>query len=486
MNLSIGALFRIVSYVSRNPDVALNLAGPITAMNLLFGGFLITSQKIPNFLIEFFWISPFSWGLRSNALNEFKSQRYDFLGAQGGDTYLNAWQISTNSGYKWGGIGYLLGLFCVLICLSATALKYKRSGITTGTRREHAEEGLTQDETGSFIEPFTDTTSAAAADAGNTDTAALVGAGQQQQCQRVAPAAPDVVLGMKTSSMLLARAAADALEASRELAFTRMDLSFTDLKYTVQVKGEDGKLKDRVLLNSVNGFAKAGELTALMGSSGAGKSQKFCNTRAHAQRAAGSEHAAVVDACSLLFFLSLACFPFLCPSLIATLMDVLAGRKTSGIVTGSILVNGHPQSFPAFNRLMGFAEQEDIHVGMHTVREAIEFSAALRLDRSVSKEARERFVEHILDELELVGIADRIIGDGNIEGLSPGELKRVTIGVELAANPTFLFLSVAFAFSFFIEQRACCFVVAHPQCQISSPAHSVFFFLCLCACAAWN
>jgi ABC-type multidrug transport system ATPase subunit len=121
-------------------------------------------------------------------------------------------------------------------------------------------------------------------------------------------------------------------------------------------------------------------------------------------------------------------------------MDVIAGRKTAGKVEGSIRVNGHPQSFPSFNRLMGYVEQTDIHVGMHTVREAIEFSAKLRLPSGVTDEARGHFVEHLLDELELRPLADRIIGDANVEGLSPGELKRLTIAVEMAANPTFLFL----------------------------------------------
>jgi ABC-type multidrug transport system ATPase subunit len=84
----------------------------------------------------------------------------------------------------------------------------------------------------------------------------------------------------------------------------------------------------------------------------------------------------------------------------------------------------------------------DVHVSMHTVREAVDFSAQLRLASSVSAEVRSTFVEEILQDLELLDIADRLIGDVDGDGdcLSSGELKRVTIGVELAANPTFLFL----------------------------------------------
>jgi ABC-type multidrug transport system ATPase subunit len=123
-----------------------------------------------------------------------------------------------------------------------------------------------------------------------------------------------------------------------------------------------------------------------------------------------------------------------------TLMDVIAGRKNTGKIEGEIFVDGHPQTFPSFARLNGYCEQTDVHLGTDTVREAIEFSARLRLPADVTTEARAHFVDQILADLELTDIAHRLIGDANIVGLSPGQLKRVTIGVELAANPTFLFL----------------------------------------------
>jgi len=376
VNLAMSGVFRTVAYTARNPDIALNLAGPLTAICLLFGGFLITADLIPDWLIWVYYLSPFSWGLRSGALNEFHSERYNSVLPDGGNTYLRVWQIDTNDQYKWSGIGYLLGLFIVAICASAAALAYKRSWLTVGTRREHTEEGHAHDDTGS-------TASAATLDA--------------IQRQRQLPGGGDVRIGMKTSSMIRAADAQQALEDTHELHFQRMDISFADLTYTVQMPDEEhkGKTKDRKLLQGVSGYAKAGELTALMGSSGAGKT---------------------------------------------TLMDVIAGRKTSGKIEGDIRINGQPQVFPAFNRLMGYVEQTDIHVGMHTVREAIEFSARLRLPSTVSAESRAHFVDLILDDLELQPLAGRIIGDENVEGLSPGELKRLTIGVELAANPTFLFL----------------------------------------------
>jgi hypothetical protein len=70
-------------------------------------------------------------------------------------------------------------------------------------------------------------------------------------------------------------AAVNSNAAGDAIPFTSLDLSWSDLRYTVQVDAEDeqGKKikKDRVLLAGINGFAAAGQLTALMGSSGAGQ-----------------------------------------------------------------------------------------------------------------------------------------------------------------------------------------------------------------------
>ena len=45
-----------------------------------------------------------------------------------------------------------------------------------------------------------------------------------------------------------------------------------------------------------------------------------------------------------------------------------------------------------------------------------------------------------MEILELTELRDRILGDPDNVSLSPGQLKRVTIGVELVANPSILFL----------------------------------------------
>ena len=68
------------------------------------------------------------------------------------------------------------------------------------------------------------------------------------------------------------------------------------------------------------------------------------------------------------------------------------------------------------------------------------FSAKLRLPQSVPTATREAFVDELIDLLELTAVKDRIVGNENYVGLSPGQLKLLTIGVELVSNPSILFL----------------------------------------------
>lgn len=68
-----------------------------------------------------------------------------------------------------------------------------------------------------------------------------------------------------------------------------------------------------------------------------------------------------------------------------------------------------------------------------TIREAFEFSAILRQDRSVSRADKIAYVEKILDLLELRDMQDALIRSLGVE-----QRKRVTIGVELAAKPNLL------------------------------------------------
>ncbi|KAJ5747534.1 uncharacterized protein N7511_009230 [Penicillium nucicola] len=147
------------------------------------------------------------------------------------------------------------------------------------------------------------------------------------------------------------------------------------------------------LLNQVFGYVKPGNLVALMGCSGAGKT---------------------------------------------TLLDVLAQRKDSGEITGSILVDGKPQNI-SFQRTTGYCEQLDVHESSATVKEALIFSALLRQPSEVPKQEKIDYVDKIIDLLELGDISEALIGVPGA-GLSIEQRKRVTLGVELVAKPSLLLL----------------------------------------------
>ena len=53
-------------------------------------------------------------------------------------------------------------------------------------------------------------------------------------------------------------------------------------------------------------------------------------------------------------------------------------------MTGQILVNGHPKDQRTWSRVVGYCEQNDIHSPSATVKEALVFSARLRLPATIS------------------------------------------------------------------------------------------------------
>ncbi|KAE8190687.1 hypothetical protein CF336_g5197, partial [Tilletia laevis] len=187
----------------------------------------------------------------------------------------------------------------------------------------------------------------------------------------------------KLNERLAERADRSKPREERPLDVKSQPFTWEKLCYTVPVPGGH-----RQLLDNVDGFCVPGTLTALMGASGAGKT---------------------------------------------TLLDVLADRKSIGVISGDRLISAKPID-KAFQRGCGYAEQQDIHEFTTTVREALRFSAYLRQPVHVSKEEKDAYVEEIIELLELQDLAEAMVGVPEF-GLSVGDRKRVTIGVELAAKP---------------------------------------------------
>ncbi|KAH9766498.1 ABC transporter G family member 37 [Citrus sinensis] len=191
------------------------------------------------------------------------------------------------------------------------------------------------------------------------------------------------------------------------LPFEQLTMAFKDVRYFVDtppaMRKQGFNEKKLQLLHDITGAFRPGILTALMGVSGAGKT---------------------------------------------TLMDVLSGRKTGGIIQGEIRVGGYPKVQKTFARISGYCEQTDIHSPQITVEESVKFSAWLRLPPEIDSETKaqyllsimQRFVEEVIETIELDDIKDSLVGIPGQSGLSTEQRKRLTIAVELVSNPSIIFM----------------------------------------------
>ena len=83
--------------------------------------------------------------------------------------------------------------------------------------------------------------------------------------------------------------------------------------------------------------------------------------------------------------------------------------------------------------------QDDIILPTFTPRETFKFVADLRLGNK-SEEEKKEIVNNLLDVLGLNKCADTYVGNHMIKGISGGERKRTSIGMELLVNPSLIFL----------------------------------------------
>ncbi|XP_031281969.1 ABC transporter G family member 17-like [Pistacia vera] len=175
-------------------------------------------------------------------------------------------------------------------------------------------------------------------------------------------------------------------------------LEFKNLSYSVLKKQKkDGVwiTKEAYLLNEISGQAVRGEIMAIMGPSGAGKS---------------------------------------------TFIDALAGRIAQGSLEGSVRIDGKPVTTSYMKMISSYVMQDDQLFPMLTVFETFMFAAEVRLSSSISTDEKKKRVYELLDQLGLQSASHTYIGDEGRRGVSGGERRRVSIGIDIIHKPSLLFL----------------------------------------------
>ncbi|KAL4311344.1 hypothetical protein GQ457_01G003970 [Hibiscus cannabinus] len=174
----------------------------------------------------------------------------------------------------------------------------------------------------------------------------------------------------------------------------KLSNTFEDYFRWIVCCGRNRVRPEKFILKGVDCEARPGEITAIAGPSGAGKT---------------------------------------------TLLEILAGKiLPCEVSAGDVLVNGRPIDVKHFRRVSGYVTQDDALFPLLTVEETLMYSALLRLPGG-KKEAGCR-VKGLLKELGLEHVADSRIGEGSNNGISGGERRRVSIGVDLVHDPAVILI----------------------------------------------
>ena len=167
-------------------------------------------------------------------------------------------------------------------------------------------------------------------------------------------------------------------------------VSWENLTFKVPDPHNKGQIK--TILHGLNGHVKPGELVAIIGPSGSGKS---------------------------------------------SLLNCIAGRNVEG-VTGAINFNNVPRP-SNYARFTGYVVQDVLYFNSLTVREVLKFTADLKLPTTISKEIKKQRIDDIINDLDLQHCENTQIGEIG-KGISGGERRRLAIGLEMINEPSFLLL----------------------------------------------
>ena len=121
----------------------------------------------------------------------------------------------------------------------------------------------------------------------------------------------------------------------------------------------------------------------------------------------------------------------------STLLFLLNGSMKPQ--SGSITVNGHSIDEPAVKDLIGFVPQDDLLIEELTVYQNLWYTAKLCFDKMPDEEIDQRVLS-VLSQLGLEAAKDLKVGSAINKFISGGQRKRLNIALELIREPSILFL----------------------------------------------
>ncbi|RAH86215.1 putative ABC transporter [Aspergillus japonicus CBS 114.51] len=121
-----------------------------------------------------------------------------------------------------------------------------------------------------------------------------------------------------------------------------------------------------------------------------------------------------------------------------TLIKVLAGKVRPS--SGAVYVNNQVSSHIVLRSLVAYVPQDDIILPDLTVREAILYSARIRIGGTFNDRHLQQYVDYLIASMGLQSVENHLVGDATGRSIPGGERKRVNIALELAAAPSTLVL----------------------------------------------
>nr|XP_034594035.1 ABC transporter G family member 35 isoform X1 [Setaria viridis] len=376
VNQMAASLFRFVGGAARNMIVANVFGSFMLLIFMVLGGFILVRDKVKKWWIWGYWISPLMYAQNAISVNEMLGHSWDKIMNSSVSNETLGVQSLKSRGVFPEAKWYWIGLGALLGFVMLFNCLFTLAL--------------------AYLKPYGESHPSISEEELKEKYANLKGNALAEDSLALG-SSHRATVGITGSGS--ATAENHSCTRGMVLPFAPLSLTFNNIKYFVDMPQEmktHGVVEDRLeLLKGVSGSFRPGVLTALMGVSGAGKT---------------------------------------------TLMDVLAGRKTSGYIEGNIRISGYPKKQETFARVSGYCEQNDIHSPQVTVYESLLFSAWLRLPKDVDSNTRKMFIEEVMELVELKPLRNALVGLPGVNGLSTEQRKRLTIAVELVANPSIIFM----------------------------------------------